>query len=51
MWDTNDTLLSIGRGTDTVAIVRIDLQGRWSRATPIVHSASYWAGYRLATRP
>jgi hypothetical protein len=51
VWDTNDTLLSIGRGTDTVAIVRIDLQGSWSRATPIVHSASYWAGYRLATRP
>jgi hypothetical protein len=51
VWDTDDTLLSIGRGTNTTAIVRTDLQGNWTRATPIVHSTSYWAGYRLATRP
>jgi hypothetical protein len=51
VWDTNDTLLSIGRGTNTTAIVRTDLHGSWTRATPIVHSTPYRAGYRLATRP
>jgi hypothetical protein len=51
VWDFNDTLLAPAGGADGSAIVRIDLQGNWTLATPIVHGHVFTAGYRLATRP
>jgi hypothetical protein len=49
-WDQNDTLLAVVGG-GRQAIVRFDLQGHETRATPIRRVSSKQSGYRLATRP
>jgi hypothetical protein len=50
-WDINDTLLAAVTANRTSAIVRIDLDGRVTRATPVVDVSGQHLGYRLATRP
>ncbi|HEX3224420.1 MAG TPA: hypothetical protein VHR35_17815 [Nocardioides sp.] len=52
-WDFDDTVLAVADAPDGEAIVRFDLQGRVTRATPIGHQTQtvQVGGYRLATRP
>jgi hypothetical protein len=48
VWDGDGTVLAVANGTDASTIVRFDLQGHLTRATPVVDTAGM---YRLATRP
>jgi hypothetical protein len=52
-WDFDDTVLAVADGSDGEAIIRFDLRGRLSRATPIgpPTESVQIGGYRLATRP
>jgi hypothetical protein len=47
VWDFDDTLLATADSSDRSAIVRFDLDGHVTRATPVVDAVD---GYRLATR-
>jgi hypothetical protein len=47
-WDFDGTVLAVANGTGGSAIVRFDLQGNLTRATPVADTPN---GYRLATRP
>jgi hypothetical protein len=47
-WDVDGTVLAVAHSTRGSAIVRFDLQGHLTRATPMADTPN---GYRLATRP
>jgi hypothetical protein len=46
--DVDGTVLAVAHSTRGSAIVRFDLQGHLTRATPMADTPN---GYRLATRP
>jgi len=52
-WEVDDTVLAVADGPDGEAIIRFDLRGSLSRATPIgpPTESVQIGGYRLATRP
>jgi hypothetical protein len=50
-WDNDGTVLAVASEGHTSAIVRFGLDGRLTRATPVVDVSDHHLGYRLATRP
>jgi hypothetical protein len=50
VWDFDDTVLATATGDNGSALVRFDLRGNVTRATPMANG-SYADSYRLATRP
>jgi hypothetical protein len=50
-WDQQDSVLAVVTDGAHQAIVRFDLRGRPTLATPIRHVTASELGYRLATRP